>query len=787
MPVPSSWHVGQLIAQSNLGWVDEVPPPPHVIQESIDDHYSRFFSEVHFLPLTTLDVHNRPWTSLLGGREGQTGFVRPVYVRSLSTSDSASARGKLAEPGLQMTVSVPKGTPFHSDFQGEDNAKSASDVLRHPNGQPLVAAVGVMLHNRRRNKLNGFIHDFKYVADDQAVVTLGVDSTHGNCPKYINVRHLRSLDPKTVPVPSLEASNFTMPKGIALPQSALDVVEQADIVFLGSRHTPKARSDPSVANQSDALWGYRPEGDQARLGCNHRGGRPGFVRTYFDEEKGRTCIVLPDYSGNRFMESIGNMVTDPVGSLAIPRFSFLGDGRGMDVLHVTGDVEMLFGQDAKKEIRGIHQVTKIWVTGFSLVHNALPIAVAPYTPEQAPTQLDARVGWSPYNPPVKMLAYEKADASQLASNQTLQAELSRIHIYTPTLGSFTWKVDDKDGTVGRSIRAGQHVIMDMSAHADSRLKMYSHMARHRGGEKDLNDDGVRSWTISSIDAAAPYAFLTTTLRRVNGGAVTSQLFNRARVVYETDGKELLQDHETLQEALQNGVVLPSIAYRGKVQAPLLGIGGEFTIPSPPSAADPLRLMYLVNGIGVTPLLAHLEELSQPARAPTGDRAVAVVAVVCCRPDEALALRQLIQHALRAATNGDKASNTAPLSVTTILVEKSSESESETVRLASTHEGDVHFHHIKGGRVGEQSLILNQDATNANFNLPAVLAALNVDASAEIDVNADVKAADVLAADSVFVCGTSPFERAVRSAIAAREAQADSAGRKANVVTESFSF
>ena len=58
------------------------------------------------------------------------------------------------------------------------------------------------------------------------------------------------------------------------------------------------------------------------MGVNHRGGAPGFVRVY-EENDGdavTTYLVLPDHSGNRFYQSLGNIETDPQVGLVFHGF-----------------------------------------------------------------------------------------------------------------------------------------------------------------------------------------------------------------------------------------------------------------------------------------------------------------------------------------------------------------------------------------------------------------------------------------------------------------------------------
>ena len=72
--------------------------------------------------------------------------------------------------------------------------------------------------------------------------------------------------------------------GQPLPDMALEVVSKADLIYLATRHTGD-------------LSAYPP--DRSLMGMNNRGGRRGFVRHFYDEEKEMSCLVIPDFSGNR--------------------------------------------------------------------------------------------------------------------------------------------------------------------------------------------------------------------------------------------------------------------------------------------------------------------------------------------------------------------------------------------------------------------------------------------------------------------------------------------------------
>lgn len=105
----------------------------------------------------------------------------------------------------------------------------------------------------------------------------------------INIHRLRYLESESSVVSPLASEDW--PAGLPLPEYALDIIRAADIAFLATRHTGSGNDDIS------------------KVAVNIRGGRRGYIRTYWDENrvddsgmlsaKGRTCVVLPDWSGNR--------------------------------------------------------------------------------------------------------------------------------------------------------------------------------------------------------------------------------------------------------------------------------------------------------------------------------------------------------------------------------------------------------------------------------------------------------------------------------------------------------
>lgn len=254
----------------------------------------------------------------------------------------------------------------------------------------------------------------------------------------------------------------------------MEIIDQADFVWLGTRHS--ASKELSCGQE-----------DHDSLGCNHRGGSAGFVRTFFDEEKGRTCVVLPDFSGNRLMMSFGNIQgeNDGVAGLAIPKFGYAEDpSTSTSILHLTGDARVVNDREAQKYVRGIKSCLLVWVTGYSIVDH-VPLVIGRLEKEEEVERTLSEgekrnlTSWSPYNPPVKKLINEKlVEGSReaiLASAPKTEATLVRAQFLSDELGVFTFRAPLQLSTGGKlSCEAGQHIIVDASPALEFRVTSYRH-------------------------------------------------------------------------------------------------------------------------------------------------------------------------------------------------------------------------------------------------------------------------------------------------------------------------
>jgi predicted pyridoxine 5'-phosphate oxidase superfamily flavin-nucleotide-binding protein len=157
-----------------------------------------------------------------------------------------------------------------------------------------IGLLGIALETRRRNRLNGRVTDAS-----PGGLTVAVEQSFGNCPQYIHPRRL-IVDPCPR---SDDAESFD-----GLDAAAVRQIAAADTFFVASS------SGAGVAGGG--------------VDVSHRGGPAGFVRV-----EGET-LTIPDYRGNRYFNTLGNLLLEPRAALLFVDFEA---GR---LLHVQGTAEI---------------------------------------------------------------------------------------------------------------------------------------------------------------------------------------------------------------------------------------------------------------------------------------------------------------------------------------------------------------------------------------------------------------------------------------------------------------
>lgn len=212
-------------------------------------------------------------------------------------------------PYLVLGVVDDQGTPWATMVEGApgfahspdphtlqiDSLPSTNDPARAAFRQgAAVGLLGIDLNTRRRNRMNGRVG-----ALDHEGFSVDVVHTYGNCPKYIQLRPVDGIARK----PGNVAERST-----DLDETAQAMIRNADTFF--------------VASYVDA------EGERS-VDVSHRGGNTGFVRV------DGNLLTIPDFAGNQFFNTLGNLHANPVAGLLFVDFE------SGDVLHVAGHTALI--------------------------------------------------------------------------------------------------------------------------------------------------------------------------------------------------------------------------------------------------------------------------------------------------------------------------------------------------------------------------------------------------------------------------------------------------------------
>ena len=205
-------------------------------------------------------------------------------------------------------------TPDAQHMQIATAPDSQDPVLAHLAPGAAVGVLGLEPHTRRRNRMNGRVAAFGDSGLDVQVV-----QSFGNCPKYIQAREpgLRAALAAPGPVQWL---------GAGLDADAIARVQRADTLFIASASAPRPGA-----------------GHSEGVDVSHRGGEPGFVQVAHTEAS--VVLSLPDYPGNQFFNTLGNLLLNPRAGLLFPDFT-----RG-SLLHMNATAEILPGPPRRLLLR----------------------------------------------------------------------------------------------------------------------------------------------------------------------------------------------------------------------------------------------------------------------------------------------------------------------------------------------------------------------------------------------------------------------------------------------------
>lgn len=194
----------------------------------------------------------------------------PLLFTGLLDAQGQPWASLLAGPAGFVTSPTPQSLRIAAQPLAGD---PAADFWRP--GAP-VGLLGLQADTARRNRMNGWI-----AAAGPAGFEVQVGQSFGNCPKYIHPRRAEYV------AVSPDAQVFASD---TLDAAAARLVAAADTFFIASAHPAAAQT----------------RSPEAGVDVSHRGGPAGFVRLQPDGS-----LLAPDYTGNSFFNTLGNLQLEP--------------------------------------------------------------------------------------------------------------------------------------------------------------------------------------------------------------------------------------------------------------------------------------------------------------------------------------------------------------------------------------------------------------------------------------------------------------------------------------------
>ncbi|WP_394746694.1 pyridoxamine 5'-phosphate oxidase family protein [Spongiimicrobium salis] len=273
------FNEGELKIQKQLGVADFAGKISKMITNKIIRGAIPFIEKQKMAVATTLDTAGNVWISLLVGDFGFTKVVNPSELYF----DRAQIRSTPTDIFYSNILEIPKlGTLF------------------------------IEFATRRRIRING------HVMMENDKISVHVEESYTNCPKYIQQREIELSDPHSGP-------KIEQRSGSVLTDSLKDLIQGADTLFVGSA------------------------GLDGKLDASHRGGPKGFVEIMEDD-----ILKIPDYQGNNLYNTLGNLSENPKGGLLFIDFE------NKKTLQLTGEVSMAFHQNSQEELEKSTGTGRFW-------------------------------------------------------------------------------------------------------------------------------------------------------------------------------------------------------------------------------------------------------------------------------------------------------------------------------------------------------------------------------------------------------------------------------------------
>jgi len=491
----SPWHEGELALQRTVGAVEMMAGvgQRQLARTWMPDQHREFYAQLPFVVLGAVDRQGDVWATL---RTGQPGFM-----------------GSPDPQTLHINVEPQPNDPAQEGM-GEGDA---------------IGMLGIELHTRRRNRMNGVIR-----RQLEPGLEISVRQAYGNCPRYINLRQYHFVEEQAGAPRQLDANDPLVRR----------LVTAADSFYIAT---------------------YVERDGERQVDASHRGGKPGFVR--MDEDG---SLTVPDFSGNLFFNTLGNILVNPRAGLV-----FIDFETG-DLLQMSGSAQVILDDPQIAAFQGAERLMRF--TPQRIVYRPAAITLRWKDQQEGDSPNSLMTGsWEQ--------ATERLQAEALRTTwRSLQ--VARVVDESPSIRSFYLQATDGAGLP--RFEAGQHLPVRVAL----------------DGQKAPS---IRTYSVSS---APSDDFLRISVKR--DGLVSSHLHDQIQVMHEIEGRAP-QGHFTVQPTERRPLVLLAA---GVGITPLLSMLREVVYQG--RRINRMRPVWLVQSARTVEELAFRDEIDELA-ARAGDK------------------------------------------------------------------------------------------------------------------------------------------------------------------------
>ncbi|MDR8384463.1 2Fe-2S iron-sulfur cluster binding domain-containing protein [Pseudomonas sp. Fig-3] len=493
-PQSSPWHEGELTLQRSVGAVDMMTSvgQRQLARNWMPDQHREFYAQLPFVVLGAVDRQGDVWATL---RTGKPGFM--------SSPDPQT---------LQIDLK-----PQPSDPAQEGMGEGAA-----------IGMLGIELHTRRRNRMNGNI---RRLLDHG--LEISVSQAYGNCPRYINLRQYSFVREQAGDVRHL----------VATDPLARRLITAADSFYIAT---------------------YVERDGERQVDASHRGGKPGFVR--MDEDG---TLTIPDFSGNLFFNTLGNILLNPRAGLIFVDF------KTGDLLQMTGSAQVLLDDPEIAAFQGAERLLRFKPQRVVYRQAAIPLRWKDQSAGDSPNSLMTG-SWE-----------QAAERLQAEALRTQWRPLRVVRVVDESHNIRSFYLQAADGAGVPRFDAGQHLPVRIS----------------------LEGQKVPSIRTYSVSSAPSDDFLRISVKRE--GLVSSHLHDRIEVAQQIEARAP-QGHFTVQAAERRPLVLLAA---GVGVTPLLSMLREVVYQG--LRMSRMRPVWLVQSARTVADLAFREEIDELVKRAAG--------------------------------------------------------------------------------------------------------------------------------------------------------------------------